>query len=1194
MTLRSSNLSPTRSGSGSPLGSVLSWCLAGGLALASPREVHGADAGTTPKPPQAHWSFQPLTDPPAPPVSYQDWARGDLDAFVLQGMERAGVKPLPRADKLTLIRRATFDLTGLPPAPEEVQAFLADDSPQAFTRVVDRLLNSPRYGEHWGRHWLDVVRYADTAGETADYPVPVAWRYRNYVIDAFNADKPYDRFLQEQIAGDILGRQGSPEQYAERITATGYLAISRRFGFDSENYHHLTIQDTIDNLGQTVLGLTLGCARCHDHKYDPVSMADYYGLYGIFESSRYAFPGSEQKQKYRAMAPLAPPEAAKTSWGNFDERIAALIRKLDRNKQPPPPAVLRSLADMDGDFEMQAIAAGGSRGVLVAPWIYEGPISVTREAQSPYGNLYPLGKAGVSLPAGTNAYQFGQSLYPNRTHEQGGLIYANLDLKLGAADPKLPGRHRIWLGARGIAEMASLSLAHSTAGIAPALPAAVRKSPAIEILVSTDSLALVTGDGEVRPLAPVKPGTWNNLQLVVDLAGRKVSGELHSGAHSTAIPETSFRMGWNGSLNFIGFETETSGKAGTPGLELDNIGIRETPIPRVSGDSPGKDQSAEPTIASLNEEIARLAGMDAGFDVQTPDAAPSSPWGPGPNSAVKISRKAQSPYTHLLAGGESGIRLPGGSAYNGFGQTLTNAWKPARQERLHAAFDFRARADTSAEGSWRMYLGHGPGSSPALELFLNDRQLSPRNGDSRAPQGKIVTNTWYHVQVTLNLKEKSYTGWFGTPHERTEFKGAFATGWDGTIDYTFIDSYGHIGGNKPVLEVDNYVVREESLPDFTAQAVVAEGGAARRQRIAELRRQVDALNAELDQAKQELTRALSEGPGEMTYAVVEGTPRNARIQLRGEQDRLGDEVPRGFLKILGGDRVPEASTGSGRLELAQWVTRKENPLTARVMMNRVWQYHFGRALVPTPNDFGLRGQRPTHPELLDFLASRFLQSGWSIKAMHRLIMNSATYQQHSAPAGAATAELYTGFSRQRLTAESLRDSILWASGELDERPGQGHPFPSPTSWGFSQHGPFSGVYDHNRRSIYLMTQRIKRHPFLALFDGADPNGSTPTRSVSTVPTQALYFMNDAFVHDKARKLALRLEKSAQEENEQIRLAFQWALGRQPHPVEQTEVTRFLEAYRAELNLKSPEEARTTALAALARTLFASNEFLHVD
>ena len=206
-----------------------------------------------------------------------------------------GLTPVGLADRRVLIRRVTFDLTGLPPTPEEIDAFLADASPTAFEKVVDRLLASPAYGERWGRYWLDVAHYADTAGETADFPVPQAYRYRDYVIDAFNADKPYDQFVREQIAGDLLtpvaDASGSPEQ---RLIATGFIACARRFGFDPQNYQHLTIDDTIDTMGKAVLGLTVACARCHDHKFDPISQSDYYALYGIFDSTKYPFPGSEE------------------------------------------------------------------------------------------------------------------------------------------------------------------------------------------------------------------------------------------------------------------------------------------------------------------------------------------------------------------------------------------------------------------------------------------------------------------------------------------------------------------------------------------------------------------------------------------------------------------------------------------------------------------------------------------------------------------------------------------------------------------------------------------------------------------------------------------------------------------------------------------------------------------------------------
>ena len=199
------------------------------------------------------WSFAPLTNPSPPAVKDAAWMATSVDPFILSKLEKHGLQPAAKAEKRHLIRRATFDLIGLPPTPEEIRSFLDDGSPDAYAKVVARLLASPHYGERWGRHWLDVVRYADTAGETADYPVPLAWKYRNYVIDSFNADKPYDVFLQEQIAGDVLAKKGPKEKYAERATATGYLAISRRFGFDSENYHNLTIQDTLDTLGQSVL-----------------------------------------------------------------------------------------------------------------------------------------------------------------------------------------------------------------------------------------------------------------------------------------------------------------------------------------------------------------------------------------------------------------------------------------------------------------------------------------------------------------------------------------------------------------------------------------------------------------------------------------------------------------------------------------------------------------------------------------------------------------------------------------------------------------------------------------------------------------------------------------------------------------------------------------------------------------------------
>ena len=1104
------------------------------------------------------WAFEPVRDPPPPQVVDQAWLKNAIDAFIRARQESVGIQPAAPADKVALLRRATYDLTGLPPTPAEIEAFVKDDSPRAFAIVVDRLLASPAYGEHWGRHWLDVVRYADTAGETADFPAPHAWKYRNYIIDALNADKPYDEFLREQIAGDILAENGPPGKYAERVTATGYLAISRRFGFDSENYHHLTIQDTLDTLGQSVLGLSLGCARCHDHKFDALTMRDYYGLYGIFDSSRYAFPGSEQKQKVRSLLPLVPAGESQAKWREYQTRLTTLTKTLADAKQPVPTAVLRSLHDLDGDFELQAPAAGGSNGVLVPPWQYRGKVAVTNAAQSPFQNVYPAGKVGASVPADAGAYCIEQSLLPRRTR---GVFHVNVDFRLAPPDAERRGRHRLSLGA-------------------------FHAAPAIEVLLAADGVFVKVGEKTER-LGDSQPGAWRNLQLTIDLDRKTVTAKVGVPGGVQELP--ALALGDTTALDRLAFESVDAAEVKSPQVEYDNVSVQDPPLAAVSTEPP--TSAAKPTdLAALNAELNTLAGIDGDFELQSADSAPAAPWGPGPNSVVKLAAGSQSAFRNLFPAGAVGIHMPNRAEYDGFGQTLANV-KPDADGRLFVGFDFRcASAANGGDGSWRYYLGHGPGKSAAVELFMNGAEFYRRSGDNRDAMTPLAIGEWYQVRLALDLKAKKYHGRLLGKDGENPFEGEFAAGWDGTIDYTFIDSYGHRPGVRPALDADNFYLadREPTEPAPT--------DAERKSRVAELRKQITASSADVEAAKRELNELLVNGPFAMAYGVSEGTPHNVRIQLRGEPDQPGQEVPRGFIKILDGETLPSGAIGSGRLELAQRLTRADHPLTSRVMINRVWQYHFGRGLVKTPNDFGVRGQAPTHPELLDYLATRFVQSGWSLKAMHRLIMLSATYQQssHAAamPENINPTELYAAFPRRRLSAEEIRDSLLALSGDLDRTPGREHPFPTPTSWGYTQHAPFSAVYEHSRRSVYLMTQRLKRHPFLALFDGPDPNATTADRLTTTVPTQALFFLNDPFVHAKAEAWAQRLFAAAPDEPARIDAAHRAALGRGANAAERQEATEFLDAYRGELGAGADAERK--AFAAYLRTLFAGNEFLYVD
>ena len=657
------------------------------------------------------WSFRPLAAPKAPSVKNSKWPANDVDRFILAKLEATKLKPAADVDQRALIRRATYDLTGLPPTPEEVAAFVGDKSPNAFARVVDRLLASPRYGERWGRHWLDVVRYADTAGDNSDYPIPQMHRYRDWVIAAFNRDLPYDQFVRAQIAGDLMGGATDEERF-ERIVATGYLANARRFGSRVDDYpQHLTIEDTIDNLGRSFLGLTVSCARCHDHKFDPITAQDYYALYGIFHSTRYPWPGIELDKKQRDFVPLVP--------------------------------------------------------------------------------------------------------------------------------------------------------------------------------------------------------------------------------------------------------------------------------------------------------VAKLAEADA---------------------AKKAHEKEQ----------------------------------------------------------WRL-----------------DKEVQRLKDSLKNTKAEEKTN----VQAQVKVAEKS-----AAEHQKKKL------------------------------------------------------------------------------------------PFDLAYAVADSTRlADAAVQQKGDPAKPGPVVPRHFLTVLGGAELPPGTKSSGRAQLADWILAEENPLPARVMANRIWLYHFGRGLVATPNDFGKQGKPPTHPELLDYLAVKFRDSGWSVKAMHRLIMLSHTYRlatQRDAEAleRDPANEWLAGFPRRRLDAEAIRDTLLAVGGNLDLSPAGEHPFPPQSQWDFTQHKPFKAVYETQKPSVYLMTQRIQRHPYLAIFDGADPSTSTPARPTSTTPLQALYLLNDSFVHAQSRRVAERITARGSDDAARVRRAYELLFARPASAEELASAQTFLTNARAQLREDgmTSEQVEPETWHAFIRVLFRLNEFVYLD
>jgi hypothetical protein len=342
----------------------------------------------------------------------------------------------------------------------------------------------------------------------------------------------------------------------------------------------------------------------------------------------------------------------------------------------------------------------------------------------------------------------------------------------------------------------------------------------------------------------------------------------------------------------------------------------------------------------------------------------------------------------------------------------------------------------------------------------------------------------------------------------------------------------------------------------------------------------------------------------MIYAVRDSDPVNARVMVKGDPKTLGPEVQRGFLGILGGRKVPKDHKGSGRDLLAEWITDPKNPLTARVMVNRVWLWHFGRGLVNTPNDFGKRGEAPTHPELLDYLAARFVENGWSIKQLHRSIVLTRAYATASGHDDSSAVkdpknEFYWRFDRRRLSAEEIRDSMLQVTDQLDPTPGGAHAFPPRSSYVFTQHNPFVADFDKfssNKRSVYLLQQRFRPNPYLDLFDGADANNSTASRVSNTTALQALYMMNNPFAEAQASALAARVSIAQETAPDRIRLAYRLLYGRTPTPAETRMALQFLQRYKTEV--RAPEltahDRSRSAWSGLMRVLFSSNEFFYVD
>ncbi len=782
-----------------------------------------------------HWAFRPIGTPAPPEVRIRDRVSTPIDAFLLSRLEGTGQTFAPPADPRTWLRRVWYGLIGLPPGVDDLAAIERDPSPAARRAMVDRLLADPRYGERWGRNWLDVARYADTKDLVLLYGRdalrPYAYTYRDYVIRAFNQDLPFDQFVRDQLAADLE----QPPVEPWRLAALGFLTLGRLF----DNNPHDQIDDQIDTVSRGLLGLTVACARCHDHKYDAITTADYYGLYGVFASTERPY-----------VLPLIEEPAAVPGGPQFEEQLSKARKELEDH--------------IDVEFA-----------------------KLTEDLRQHFGNY--LVRAATTQPDLSETAQFGLSLTPD-------------DFR-------------------------------------PSLMLKTRRL--IEQRARRDDRVF---------------GPWAQL---MDKSDAAPGGRLH----------------------------------------LD------------------------------------LAG--------NPD------WNPVLVSALQSA-------------------------------TLTNRASVARV--------------------------YGD-----VILGIYQRSKQPAAG---SPQGGLSGDEQELLKLVVGPESPVAFARRDTPNHMSRPDK---------------DKYGGL-----VLNLDKMAAHATNRPPARAMVV-----------------------ADLPE------------------------PYAPRIFQRGNPSRPGQPVPRGFLRVLNDGREKPFAAGSGRLELAQSIVSPTNPLTARVLVNRVWMHHFGEPLVGSTGDFGVRSDPPSHPELLDWLAGEFIRSGWSLKHLHRLIVLSSAFGQSSTvPSGPAAVSdpnnRWLGhYPRRRLDLESMRDTLLSVSGRLDSTLG-GPPVDA------------AGDPYNARRTVYALVDRQNLPGLFRSFDFATPDQCAERRPRTTVPQQALFALNSPFVQEQARAVVALPEIASQPaDNRRVQALFRRILGRDPLEAETRSAMRFVESTPA-------EEGRLQPWEQLAQVLMVSNEAVYLD
>lgn len=967
---------------------------------------------------QGHWAFDPPRRPPVPSPKNARWAHNDIDRFVAARLDQEGLKPSPEAPKTTLIRRATLDVTGLPPTVEEVDAFLADKNPEAYERLVDRLLESPRYGEHQARYWLDSARYADSHGYHIDSQRDI-WAYRDWVIRAFNTNQPFNQFTVEQLAGDLL-----PEATPDQKIATGYIRSNMSTGeggaIEAE-YAAKYAFDRTETTGTMWLGLTMTCARCHTHKYDPITHREYYSLLSFFNQ--------------------------------LDEPV------MDGNKPNPDPFLKLPSAQQTERLAWLARQSSEGETKVKAPHVALDPAQSTWASQ-----WHERLRSGWSAAVPESAQSAkGAQL---RTLDDGSVLVEGPNPETDVLELTFrPEAGR--LGALRLTPLTHASLPKQGAGRAE--DGSFRLSEIEAEVVVKDP------EGKAREPRKLKLDRAMAARAEADLeVGKAIDGRAETAwsasvgadepAWSVFLLDEPADLPEQAELR-VRLRFEKDKERHTLGRFRIELAQGEELLARLHPPRPGPWKLIGPF---------KTDGLQAGFATEFPpekelDLAKSYP---GVREDVKWHDRADlgDGPTHLLVNDLHGIH---GAYY------LHRMIKVAAPARLEISL----RADD------------------LFKLWVND-ELAVQRDDAEAERG-VASRTVVDLKPGENrllLKVVNHQG------------------------AKYFSFNAGLAGAETVSPEVAAILSSIAQPVGVAGEMVRDY--FRRQNSGEFREMFDNLAG----WREEKTAIEAAIPTTLVAKELE-KPRETRILLRGEYDQPGEVVTAGVPAVL--PPLP-AGAPTNRLGLAQWLVDPVNPLTARVIANRFWQQHFGIGLVKTSEDFGAQGERPSHPELLDWLATELVRIEWNLKQLHRLMLTSATYRQSSGVTPALFERdpenrLLARGPRFRVDAEVLRDTALYVSGLLVEQRGgpSVKPYEPPGLWeavsfnNSQKYVPDRGDAQY-RRSLYTFWKRQSPPPNMLILDASTREYCVVRRPRTNTPLQALALLNDPQWVEASRAFAQRV------------------------------------------------------------------------